>query len=191
MARLSFFTNNTDDESPLPKPDGAAFAESATASKPRGRPKGSTNQANLSSLEIRLKEKLHEDIVAPLIIASPLAAQAMLDRTDRTVKAAMNIARKNPKVRKGLEKFIDGSDYLTIAMFPLAIGIGAAVDYGFMGATSVPAKAVGIPDIWERTYPDEVPTPARSHKRNRSTLYDRVKEPDFDPLTVQDEDFVA
>lgn len=186
MVRLSFGPLREPEDGTLPPPpgvpraDGQGAEENPATAKPRGRPKGSTNKrtsaASLETLEGRLREKIEEDLLGPMSLASPLAAQNIANRLDRNVRAAMRIAAKNPAVKKSLEKIIDGSDYFTLAMFGLSTAACCLVDYGMWSATSPPARAAGIPKLWEEVYPDD-PLPERTSEgsgRIRRGLYAEV-----------------
>ncbi len=163
--RLSFgAADSNEDDSGLPGSESPAARESDVSpggssaggtGKRRGRPPGSTNKTSLDSLEKRLTEKLLEEIVVPVSFASPLAAANIEARAERTAKAAMRLAAKNPKVRKGIERIVDGSDVFTVAMFPLTTAICVMVDWGMMAPTSAPARASGVPVLWDTVYSEE------------------------------------
>lgn len=162
--RLTFGAAEAEDESGLPGSESPAARESEVSPggntsggtpKRRGRPPGSTNKTSLDTLEKRLTEKLLEEIVVPVSFASPLAAANIEARAERTAKAAMRLAAKNPKVRRGIEKIVDGSDVFTVAMFPLTTAVCVMVDWGMMPPTSAPARAVGVPMLWETVYSEE------------------------------------
>src|SRR5581483_5204985 len=110
-------TFNSEPDS-LPGPGGVKEEDvspgTKEAPKRRGRPPGSTNRAKLTHLEEKLKEKLLEDLVVPVAFASPLAAKNTELRAERTGKAATGMAAKNPAVRKGIERILDGSDAFTL-----------------------------------------------------------------------------
>lgn len=145
----------------LPLPDGAEEAVTPGEGEPkkrRGRPPGSgggTSKAKLASLEESLKEKLLEDLVLPGAFISPLVAANIEARAERTAKAVVRIAAKNPSVRKSVERAIEGSDYLTIFMFFGTSAICAMVDWGMMNPNAIPSRAAGVPELWETVYPDE------------------------------------
>lgn len=141
------------EETSLPPPEGVGGTDDAPKRK-RGRPKGSTNTSSLASLERRLADKLLEEMVVPLAFVSPLAAENVVARAERTAKAATRLAAKNPKVRKGIERIIDGSDVFTVAMFPLSTAICVMVDWGMMPPLAAPARAVGVPRLWEEAHPE-------------------------------------
>lgn len=143
-----------DEEGGLPGPESkpGESTDSGSTGKRRGRPPGSTSQARLTELEVKLREKLLEDMVVPLTLASPLAAANLEARAERTAKAAVRLAAKNPSVRKGIERFIDGSDVFTVAMFPLTTAICFMVDWGMMNPNALPARAAGVPAYWEEVY---------------------------------------
>jgi hypothetical protein len=163
--KLSFGAGPVEtDEGDLPPPGGSAGAASAQPGegpKRRGRPPGSRNRTtskeSLESLGARLREKISEDLIAPMSIASPLAAENIEKRLDRNMKAALRIAAKNPAVRRGLEKALDGSDYFSLAMFFGSTAVCALVDFGFFHPRSVPARAAGVPALWVEVYEEEAP----------------------------------
>lgn len=117
--------------------------------KRRGRPPGSTNKKNLPELEKKLTEKLLEELVVPIAFASPLAAANIEMRAERTAKAAVSIAARNPAVRKSIERFLDGSEIFTLVLFPISTAVCFMVDWGTIPANSMPARAVGVPKIME------------------------------------------
>lgn len=137
---------SSEDESPLPPPGGKApEPDSGEPKRKPGRPKGSTSRASLDSLETKLREKLLEELIVPVAFVSPLAAANIEARAERTAKAAVRMASKNPAVRKGIERMLDGSDFFTLAMFPLSTALCVMVDFGMMPIDAMPAKAVGAP----------------------------------------------
>lgn len=158
MAELKF---GTGEPSSLPPPEPGASVQTLETSEPparrRGRPPGSKNRSkgeSLESLEGRLKEKLLEEMVVPIAFVSPLAAANIEARAERTAKAAIRLAAKNPKVKKGIEKIIDGSDVFTVAMFPLSTAVCVMVDWGMLPPLSPPARAIGVPRLWDDAHPE-------------------------------------
>lgn len=154
MAELTF--GGSLEESALPPPEGGGGSDDSPSPAPRkrGRPKGSTNSSSLVTLEKRLTEKLLEEMVVPVAFVSPLAAANIERRAERTAKAAVRLAAKNPKVKKGLEKIIDGSDVFTVAMFPISTAICVMVDWGMMPPLAPPSRAMGVPQIWDDAHPE-------------------------------------
>lgn len=160
MAELSF---GRGEESSLPPPEPGPGVTTLGADAPaqpkrRGRPPGSKNRTSsttsLAQLEERLRDKLLEEMVVPIAFVSPLAAANVEMRAERTAKAAIRLAAKNPKVKKGIEKIIDGSDVFTVAMFPLSTAVCVMVDWGMMPPLSPPARAVGVPRLWPEAHPE-------------------------------------
>jgi hypothetical protein len=152
------------EEFTLPPPDGGGDTDvlpggdTPTTPKRRGRPPGSgggTSKAKLAQLEESVKEKLLEDMVLPGAFVSPLVAANIEARAERTAKAVARIAAKNPAVRKSVERAIEGSDYLTIVMFFATCAIAGMVDFGMMHPNSIPARAAGVPELWETVYTEE------------------------------------
>lgn len=174
---------SSEDESPLPPPGGKDVSDSPTGEKRKpGRPKGSTSRANLDSLETKLREKLLEELIVPVAFVSPLAAANIEARAERTAKAAVRMASKNPAVRKGIERMLDGSDFFTLAMFPLSTALCVMVDFGMMPIDAMPAKAVGAPRYAEElgiehNYYEGIPTPEPTNGNGQSRgLYSEVHE---------------
>lgn len=161
--RLSFGDSQNDETLPGPENEPGPRESDVTPGNPdtpkrRGRPPGSKNRASsasLASLEERLRDKLLEDLLPPVALASPLAAANMEARAERTVKAAMRIAAKNPQVKRGIEKLVDGSDVFTLVLFPLTTLVCIGVDWGMIQPLAAPARASGVPRLWEEIYPDE------------------------------------
>lgn len=180
MIRLAGFGGSSGDESPLPPPETSGRETDYTpgggeAKKRVGRPPGSSNKQSLDKLEERLKDKLLEEMVLPIAFISPLAAANVEERAERTAKAAMRIAAKNPKVRRGIEKAIDGSDVFTLVMFPLTTAVCVMVDMGMMQPTAAPARAAGVGKLWPVVYPDEVPgEPTNGTRTGHRGLYATV-----------------
>lgn len=167
--------SSEDENSPLPPPDASGLKvgslsgktdEDKPAPKRRGRPPGSSNKANLGKLEEDLKAKLLEELVVPIAFVSPLAAANVEARAERTAKAAVRLASKNPRVRKGIEKMLEGSDVFTLVMFPLSTAICAMVDFEMLPALSPPARAVGVPRLYEDVYEEQPPRPDPSSSMN-------------------------
>ena len=140
----------------LPLPDTPTQPETeVTPRRRRGRPPGSTNSTSTKKLEESLKEKLLEDLVLPVAFGSPLVAANIEVRAERTAKAVARIAAKNPAVRKSIERTIEGSDYLTIFMFFATSAICAMVDFGMVDPNAIPARAAGVPELWNTVYSEE------------------------------------
>lgn len=148
-----------EEEDVLPLPDTPTKDEGVNPPKRRGRPPGSTNsttsKAKLAQLEESVREKLLEDLVLPGAFVSPLVAANIEARAARTAKAVARIAAKNPTVRKSIERGIEGSDYLTIFMFFASSAICGMVDFGMMNPQAIPARAAGVPELWNTVYTDE------------------------------------
>lgn len=158
MARATLESIESGDDLPLPNSGGGGDEEVTPAPKRRGRPPGSgggTSKAKLVLLEDALREKLLEDLVLPGAFISPLVAANIEARAERTAKAVVRIAAKNPSVRKSVERAIEGSDYLTIFMFFGTSVICAMVDWGMMDANAIPSRAAGVPDLWGTVYTEE------------------------------------
>lgn len=175
MAKLTFES----DES-LPGPVGAGGKEITVTPEQRprrGRPPGSTSRAKLEDLEAQLKDKLLEDFVIPGAMASPLLAANIEKRADRTAKAVVRIASRNPSVRKGLEKALQGSDLVTVAAFFLTSAVCVMVDLNMMEPNALPARASGVPDLWNTVYeePLEESEPSNGRHRFRRGLLSEVE----------------
>lgn len=158
MARATLESIESGDDLPLPDTPGGGD-EDVQPRKRRGRPPGSTNsttsKAKLAALEEQLRDKLLEDLVLPGAFVSPLVAANIEARAERTAKAVVRIAAKNPSVRKSVERAIEGSDYLTIFMFFGSSAICAMVDWGMMHPQAIPARAAGVPELWNTVYTEE------------------------------------
>jgi hypothetical protein len=169
------------DELPLPAgvDEDVAPGGGEPAKPRRGRPPGSgggTSKAKLAALEESVKDKLLEDLVLPGAFISPLVAANIEARAERTAKAVVRIAAKNPSVRKGVERAIEGSDYLTIFMFFGTSAICAMVDWGMMNPNAIPSRAAGVPELWETVYPGEEPEPSGNGVVPRGLLHDLEEE---------------
>ena len=152
MVKLTF---GEADDVTLPPPEGKETEIKPTEAKRRGRPPGTPNRAKLEDLEQQLKDKLLEDLVIPGAIASPLLAANIERRADRTAKAVVRIASRNPAVRKGLEKALQGSDILVVATFFLTSAVCVMVDLSMMDPNAIPARAANVPDLWHEVYGDD------------------------------------
>ncbi len=176
MVKLTF-GSASEDESGLPGPGGSGVKETEdTPRRKPGRPKGSTNRTSLDTLETKLKEKLLEELIVPVAFFSPLAAANIEARAERTAKAAVRMASKNPAVRKGIERMLDGSDAFTLLMFPLSTAICVAVDMGAMPIDAMPARAVGAPSYaselgLEHNYYANVQAPEPTMNGDGETTY--------------------
>lgn len=183
----------SEDTSELPGPEGlkvgslspGADSEDKPTPKRRGRPPGSKNRTSVSleKLEENLKDKLLEELVVPIAFVSPLAAANVEARAERTAKAAARLAAKNPKVRKGIEKMLEGSDVFTLVMFPLSTAICAMVDFDMLPALSPPARAVSVPRLHEEVYGEpprreESSTMNGSHSGAARGLYAELNDDD-------------
>jgi hypothetical protein len=166
-----FGGDSSGEDSPLPPPEfvgretDISPGGEATGTKRRGRPPGSASKQSLDKLEEKFRDWLLEELVVPITFVSPLAAANIEARAERTAKAAMRIAAKNPKVRRGIEKAIDGSDYFTLAMFPLTTAVCVMVEMGMMEPSAPPARAAGVPRLWQEIYPEE---PQENQRQNGS-----------------------
>ena len=167
MAPLTF---EKETDVTLPLPEGGKEEEIKPPQKRRGRPPGSTSRASLESLEAKLTERLLEDMLIPAALFSPLLAANIEARAERTSKAVVRIAAKNPRVRTGLEKALDGSDILTIAMFGLTCAVCVMVDMSMMSPESIPARAAGVPKLWDETYDEPMTQQNGSGSYHRGLL---------------------
>lgn len=149
--KLTFGDVKDGEAGALPGPEGVS-PPPKDAPKKRGRPPGSTSRVKLDELENQLKEKLLEELCVTVAFVSPLAAANVEMRAERTARAAVRLAQKNPAVRKGIERMLDGSDVFTLAMFPLTTAVCVLVDWGMMPANSAPARAAKVPHLWDEVY---------------------------------------
>lgn len=158
----------------------AALPGNETAVKPDekrrgpGRPKGSTNRVNTDALGQQLHDKLIEEFLIPVAMASPLAAANIEARAEKTSKAVARLAAKNPKVRKAVQRMIEGSDVVTVIAFPISTAICVMVDMGMMGATAIPAKAVGVPRLWDEVYDEPIDEAGPDYSNARRGLLAEV-----------------
>lgn len=176
MVKLTF--GESADTETLPPPEGKDIEVTPKPEgKRRGRPPGSTSRAKLEDLEVQLKDKLLEDFIIPGAIASPLLAANIEKRADRTAKAIVRIASRNPAVRKGLEKALQGSDVVTVAAFFLTSAVCVMVDMSMMDPTALPARAAGVPDLWETVYEEPIGVSPNGHRRSfRRGIYAEVED---------------
>lgn len=176
-----FGGDSSGEDSPLPPPEfsgretDVSPSGEASSGKRRGRPPGSASKQSLDKLGEQFKDWMLEELVVPITFVSPLAAANIEARAERTAKAAMHIAAKNPKVRRGIEKAIAGSDYFVLAMFPLTTAVCVMVEMGMMSPASPPARAAGVPGLWQEIYPEDEPVnQPRNGSRGARGLYAEV-----------------
>ncbi len=156
MVKLTFGAAD-DENSPLPPPEGGGTETDVVPGgtpapetpRRRGRPPGSKNKTSTVNLEANLLDKIREELIAPVTMVSPLAAANMELRAERTAKAAARMAAKNPALRKGIEKMLEGSDVLTLVMFPLSTAVMIMVDWDRMPADTSIARAMGVNAAWD------------------------------------------
>lgn len=152
------------EESPvLPPREGESKTGTTTTGDPpkrRGRPPGSKNKPKVDTAQLttELNDKLSEFISLPISFVSPIAAAVFEERQDRTIRAIVTIAAKNPRFAAALATFLEGSAYFDLIGTIVGMGIGFAVDHGQVEADSFAATIFHIDDIVMRIYPDTVPS---------------------------------
>jgi hypothetical protein len=139
----------------LPAPEGMAKEETGDGEKKkRGRPKGSTNKPKLDALQ----EKLTDALVAmslPVSGVSPLSSMYLMERAEKNAAAICVIAAHNPKLRKGIEKFIEGSTLVDIPITVIGVVTCMRIERG-ADPDSVIAQALKIDAIFAEVYPNGI-----------------------------------
>lgn len=144
-----------EDKPPEPK-EGFLFGAGSSGETPkrRGRPPGSANKKKLAELEQPLADKIVE-YMGYASFASPLALAVAEERADRTAKAMIRLAARSPRILKGINTFIEGSDYVVLISFPIAIATAVAVDWNRLQPDSKPARVFNIDKYWKELYGQE------------------------------------
>lgn len=139
----------TDQALPPPGSEGEP-----TEKKRRGRPPGSTNKVNLDKLEADIKDKLDDTVCVPLAIASPLASAYLLTRNEKNAKALIGLAKRYPKFRGGLEKFVAVSNTGDLAISAGGVMAAFMVDMGRMDSTAFLPSLFKLDEIYADIYGD-------------------------------------
>ena len=143
-------------EDVLPPREGEPAKPPGEPPKRRGRPPGTKNKPKIpENLAKELDEKLIEFLGLPVSFVSPIAAEVLNQRRERTVKAIVTIASKNPQFAKALATFLEGSAYFDLIGTVVGMGIGFAVDHGQIEPTAMPAVVFHIDEIVMEIYPPE------------------------------------
>jgi hypothetical protein len=147
------------EESPVLPPREGEDSKTGTTNpaeppKRRGRPPGTKNKPKIDTalLTGELNDKLSEFVALPISFISPIAAEVFNERQERTIKAIVTIAAKNPQFAKALTTFLEGSAYFDLIGTVVGMGIGFAVDHGQIEANSLPASVFHIDEIVLRIY---------------------------------------
>ena len=159
-------------EDVLPPREGEAPKPTGEPPKKRGRPPGTKNKPKLpENLEGDLRDKLTEFVALPISFVSPIAAKVFEQRQDRTIRAIVVIASKNPQFAKALATFLEGSAYFDLVGTVVGMGIGFAVDHGQVEANSMPAMVFHIDEIVMELYPQDAAT--ETANGNGNLVHDR------------------
>lgn len=144
--------------------------------KPKGKPRGrAAVRIKLENLETELADRLREYVAIPLGVVSPLGMAVLDQRADRTAKALCRVAATSPRMRKALERFVQGSAVADIGGTVVAVMIAISVDMHRIEPDSMPARFAGVPEAWEKVRPDEPYFSLNGHNANvepRSTLFE-------------------
>jgi hypothetical protein len=153
------------------------------ADKPKGKPRGrAAVKIKLETLEVELADRIREYIAIPLGMVSPLGMAVLDHRADRTAKALCRVAQTSPRMRKALERFVQGSAVADLGGTVIAVMIAVSVDMHKLEPDSMPARFAGVPEAWALVRPDEPYFSLNGHNPNvdkRSTLFDEPLEDDF------------
>jgi hypothetical protein len=162
LPEIEFVTvpTGSDSESDDDAPWG--YKADGTPKKKPGRPGGSGGGIGSGARRtpsIKL-EKLQEDIAdkiteysAPVAFVSPLASGVLQDRANRTSKALVTLANRNPKFRKALDSLL-GADALLelLILLPTALSVAVMVDYGRVAPDSAISRRFGVEKQWLLLY---------------------------------------
>ena len=155
--------------------------------KPKGKPRGrAAVKIKLETLETELEDRIREYVAVPLGMVSPLGCAVLDDRAERTAKALCRIAQTSPKMRKALERFVQGSAVADLGGTMIAVAIAISVDMHKLEPASMPARFAKVPELWPNVYGNE---PYWEHSTNgngvgrRSTLFeDEPEDTTYDDL---------
>lgn len=112
---------------------------------------------SLSSLKEPLADRMVEYLGPPLAILSPLSVAVLDDRAEKTADALISIAVRRPRVRKMIERFIEGSSTFDLGATVVGLGVAIQVDHGRMEADANLARYFNIPTLYEETYGESPP----------------------------------
>lgn len=146
---------DADEETSEEAPYG--YKADGTPRKRPGRKPGSTNSGSTSSrglenLREPLTQRLVEYMGAPLMMVSPIGAAVWEERADRTADAILVLARRSPRWRKWLERFVAGSAGGDIGITMVGVVTGIMVDNGRVSPEGKIARYYGIDDIYTELY---------------------------------------
>jgi hypothetical protein len=155
---------------------GVEEARSEQEEKPKGKPRGrAAVRIKLETLEVELGDRIREYVAIPLGMVSPLGCAVLDQRADRTAKALCRVAATSPRMRKALERFVQGSAVADIGGTIAAVIIAVSVDMHKLEPDSMPARFAGVPEAWATVRPDEPYFSLNGHNENvgpRSTLFE-------------------
>jgi hypothetical protein len=143
----------------LPAPEGVSVSDSEsesteeTGKKKRGRPKGSTNKPKLDKLEADLTAALVAMSI-PVQGVSPLTCLYLEERAEKNAKAIIVIASRNPRLRKGIERFIEGSSLIDLPITLVGVITCLQVERGGADPNSRIAQALKIDQLFAEIYPN-------------------------------------
>lgn len=113
---------------------------------------------SLSSLKEPLADRMVEYLGPPLAILSPLSVAVLDDRAEKTADALISIAVRRPRVRKMIERFIEGSSTFDLGATVVGLGVAIQVDHGRMEADANLARYFKIPELYRETYGEDPET---------------------------------
>lgn len=128
------------------KPRRPLKAESEKASRPQSR----STQAERELAD--LGEKLHEKVIGLAAVAAavlPVTGNYIAMNAENGVSGLLSLAKRNPKILAGLQKFADGTDMLRIAQFLLGTAAAVQVDTGRLDPHDLPARVFGVSTVYD------------------------------------------
>lgn len=125
--------------------------------KPRKTPGGKPGGGNvggrsLQSLRDPLAERIVEYLGAPLGMISPLGLAVLDERSERTADAMIALATRRPRVRKMIERFVEGSSAVDLGSTVVGIGVAIQVDRGVVDPEGKASRYFNIDKLSQEVY---------------------------------------
>lgn len=115
--------------------------------KRRGRPPGSTNKHTMSVS--RIEDALNEQFTLIGTVVTPFNqydGMVIIQGTPRMAKALANLAEKNPKVKRNLERMLAGGSYGEVVLAAALIAVPIMANHDLMPPSIQQMYGKAIPD---------------------------------------------
>lgn len=118
-----------------------------------GKPDGPILASRLKALHTDLADnvRLVGALTGPVL---PVTGYIILEDAEAFTQAALNLAKRHPKVLKALEKAAQVGPGITVGRFMVKIGVAMNVDSGRMQPQSPISNMMGVYEAWKIVHPD-------------------------------------